>query len=370
MPIKIAFRVDASMMIGSGHVMRCLTLADVMKNHGVKCSFISREHPGNLLEVIRERGHAVFPLPVAQQVEFLPLELNDQPKHAAWLGARWEDDASESASIVQEIQASWMVVDHYALDWRWEKVVGSQTSKLLVIDDLADRLHSCDLLVDQNLGRKADHYFGKVPASCRILTGPRYAMLRPEFSFLRNYSLQRRKLQPELRQLLIAMGGVDQSNATELVLETLKACHLPQDCRITVVMGRAAPWLKEVCTVAAQMPWITEVLVGIDDMAQRMADSDLAIGAAGGSSWERCCLGLPTLNVVVAENQQDGARALDAAYAIRSIGDIGNIKTVLPGALEELTNAVARQHMSTAAGSISNWRGVDEIMNAMDIKSE
>ena len=293
MSLVIFFRTDASLIMGSGHVMRCLTLADALRVQGAQCHFISREHSGHLLEVIRQRGHTVTALPAGNPISAMTANVVPQPAHAAWLGCDWQTDALQTGAILTDLKPDWLVVDHYALDQRWEEAVTPQCRKLLVIDDLADRAHNCDLLLDQNLGRKSEHYAPLVTAQCQVLTGPQYALLRPEFAALRPYSLQRRQAQPALRQLLITMGGVDQPNATGKVLQALKTCALPQESRITVVMGLTAPWLQNVRELAAQMPWPTEVVISVGDMARRMADSDLAIGAAGSTSWERCCLHLP-----------------------------------------------------------------------------
>ncbi|NML86969.1 UDP-2,4-diacetamido-2,4,6-trideoxy-beta-L-altropyranose hydrolase [Polaromonas sp.] len=373
--MKIAFRADASLQMGSGHVMRCLTLADALKAQGADCHFISREHPGHLLEVIRQRGYKVNSLvapvqPAQEAIKKIVKEAPSQqrePVHAAWLGSTWQNDAQETAAILASLQPDWLVVDHYALDQRWEEALAPHYRQLLVIDDLADRPHRCDLILDQNLGSQPEHYSSLVPAHCQVLTGPHYALLRPEFAALRPYSLQRRQAQPALRQLLITMGGVDQPNATGKVLQALKTCALPADCRITVVMGLTAPWLQNVRELAAQMPWPTEVVVNVSDMAQRMADSDLAIGAAGSTSWERCCLGLPTLMVVLAENQQPSAQALEAAHAARLIGGVSDIATQLPLAAAELIDSDCQSQMSLAASAITNGQGVEKILNAMGV---
>lgn len=326
-PVEITFRTDASLQIGSGHVMRCLTLADALRARGAQCQFISRAHPGNLLSTIEQRGFKVNSLvaPVQQAQAAIktiaPTEQGTQPNqtpepaHAAWLGNTWQADAAETAAVLSSLQPDWLVVDHYALDQRWEAALQPHYEKLMVIDDLADRAHSCNVLLDQNLGRQSQDYAMLVPPDCKVLIGPQYALLRSEFAALRLYSLQRRKAQPSIGQLLITMGGVDQDNATGQVLHALKACALPADCRITVVMGLTAPWLQNVQELAAQMPWPTDVVVNVNDMAQRMADCDLAIGAAGSTSWERCCLGLPTLMVVLADNQRDIASSLGLAGA-------------------------------------------------------
>ena len=373
--MNITFRADASLQMGSGHVMRCLTLADALKAQGADCHFISREHPGHLLEVIRQRGYKANCLvaQVQQAQAAIKNIVNEapgpqqEPAHTAWLGSTWQADAQETAAILATLQPDWLVVDHYALDQRWEEALAPYYRKLLVIDDLADRPHRCDLLLDQNLRRQPQDYAGLVPAHCPLLIGPHFALLRPEFAALRPYSLQRRQAQPALRQLLITMGGVDQPNATGQVLQALKTCALPADCRITVVMGLTAPWLQNVRELAAQMPWPTEVVVNVNDMAQRMADSDLAIGAAGSTSWERCCLGLPTLMVVLAENQQAGAQALEAAHAARLIGDVSDIATQLPLAVRELIDVNCQSRMSLAASAITGGQGVEKILKAMEV---
>lgn len=374
--MKIAFRADASLQMGSGHVMRCLTLADALEAQGADCQFISREHPGHLREVILQRGYRVN-CPVAQdhsaQIAIKNIvkkssNLQQEPAHAAWLGSTWQADAQETAAILADLQPDWLVVDHYALDQRWEEALAPHYRKLLVIDDLADRPHRCDLLLDQNLGRKPQDYARWVPAACHVLVGPQYALLRPEFAALRPYSLQRRQAQPALNRLLITMGGVDQPNATGQVLQALKTCALPTDCRITVIMGLTAPWLQNVRELAAEMPWLTEVVVNVNDMAQRMADSDLAIGAAGSTSWERCCLGLPTLMVVLADNQKEAAvhlHTVGAAYCLTSNSlphkDLHDHLQCLTDQPELLSQ------MSTRASVVTDGLGIERMVATMAV---
>ena len=374
--MKIAFRTDASLQMGSGHLMRCLTLADALKAQGADCHFISREHPGHLLEVIRQRGYKVNSLvahvpPAQAAIKRIVKEVlrpQQEPPHAAWLGSTWQTDAQETAAILASLQPDWLVVDHYALDQRWEEALAPHYRKLLVIDDLSDRPHRCDLLLDQNLGSQPEHYAQWVPAHCQVLTGPHYALLRPEFAALRPYSLQRRKPQPALRELLITMGGADQPNATGQVLQALKTCALPADCRITVVMGLTAPWLQNVRELAAQIPWPTKVVVNVNDMAQRMADSDLAIGAAGSTSWERCCLGLPTLMVVLADNQRDIAIGLERAGAAIALDQYNMSKFVyeLKNAITKIiSNEIFFINLSRAAANVTNGCGTNLVADQM-----
>ncbi|MCL7939450.1 UDP-2,4-diacetamido-2,4,6-trideoxy-beta-L-altropyranose hydrolase [Halomonas sp. ATCH28] len=363
---RVVFRADASLQIGSGHVMRCLTLAEALREQGAECHFLCREHTGHALDLLQARGFAIHRLPTGHPETPAAAESPSTPQqlaHADWLGTTWEADAAQCAEILEGLAPDWLVVDHYALDARWEARVTPADGRLLVIDDLADREHRADLLLDQNLGRQAEDYAGLVPGHCRCLVGPRYALLRPEFAPLRETSLARRR-SPRLRELLITLGGVDKDNATTDVLSALSDCPLPDDCHITVVMGASAPWRESVQAKAATLPWPTEVVVNVADMAERMAEADLAIGAAGSTSWERCCLGLPTLMVVLAENQQPIAEALDAAGVAVSLGppvQLGSLAARWPALIRP--QALAR--MSEAAASLTAGDGTAIVCHAM-----
>lgn len=326
--MRIIFRVDASLQIGTGHVMRCLTLADALKAKGADCNFMCRTHEGNLIDLIRSRGHVTYSLPAAatRGASSKPVTCTSAVDlaHSDWLGVTQAEDADNCAQTLASLNPDWLVVDHYALDARWERALAPHYAKLMVIDDLTDRPHACDLLLDQTFGREAKDYHPLVPSACRLLCGSQYALLRPEFDALRPSSLLRRS-QPALREVLITMGGVDKGNATGEVLKAMCASTLPSDCRITVVLGATAPWLEQVLNQAQDMPWPTRVLVGVSDMAQLMADSDLAIGAAGSTSWELCCLGVPSLLICVADNQRYVIAALASASAAAQL-DLAALK--------------------------------------------
>jgi len=349
-----AFRVDASLQIGTGHVMRCLALASVLQQRGARCHFIGRELDGHLLERIAGYSHEVHRLPPAP-----PGRADaDAPAHAGWLQADWREDARQTSQLLQAVRPDWLVVDHYALDQRWEIAQGPV--RKLVIDDLADRRHACDVLLDANLGRVASDYTARVPAGCTLLLGPRHALLRPEFARLRAASLARRRT-AALGHVLVTMGGVDAPDATGEVLRALKAAPqlLPRECRITVVMGAAAPRLAVVRALAATLPWPAEVLVNSPQMAERMADSDLCIGAAGTTAWERCCLGVPTILLALADNQRPGARALQAAGAAALLGSVEAIRDELPAALQALRDDGARRTMSERAAALTEGAGCE-----------
>lgn len=346
--------------------MRCLTLADTLAVKGAECHFICREHAGHLLEHIQRHGHQIHVLPLASDAYLSSRAEPSRLTHADWLGTTQQRDAQLCIVVLEELQPDWLIVDHYALDANWESRLRMHTRHLMVIDDLADREHDCDILLDQTFGRDADDYLTLVPDHCLRLCGSQYALLRPEFVALRPYSLQRRA-HPKLEHVLITMGGVDKDNTTGRVLEALRNCTLPEQCRITVVMGATAPWLANVRLLAADMPWRTTVKVNVNDMAQLMANSDLAIGAAGATSWERCCLGLPTIMLVLAENQQQIAINLEQSKAVYVIAENQGIDVTLPSLLEPQAISSAQLIlMSQAAAGILDGQGITAIIQHLE----
>ncbi len=346
--------------------MRCLTLADALRERGAHCSFICRNHPGNLFDLIEKRGCHVHILPDAR-AHMIESKASNKPSPGfhSWLGVDWYVDAQQTVAVLKDTLVDRLIVDHYALDARWENVLRAHCNKLFVIDDLADRSHVCDVLLDQNLGRESKDYDAFVPSNCIRLVGPQNALLRPEFAALREYSLRRRQALV-LKHILIAMGGVDQSNASGQVLEALKTCPLPVDCKITVVLGGKAPWVDLVRVIAATMPWPTEVRIDIVNMARVMAESDLAIGAAGTTSWERCCLGLPAILVVLADNQLASAHALQAAGAASLIEKSSEIRELLKPAIRSLMNGDALGRMSRLAANITDGQGTKHVVEFME----
>lgn len=357
---EVVFRVDASIEIGTGHVMRCLTLADMLRANGVNCRFICRMHKGHLIDFISKRGYELITL----AAEVGNQNLINKPKHAYWLETDWETDAIQTCSSLGPQIVDWLIVDHYALDFRWEKRLRHHCHRLMVIDDLADRQHDCDLLLDQNLGRQAQDYKYLVKPETEMLLGSKFSLLRPDFAEYRTESLVRRE-SPVLQKLLITMGGVDKDNIAGKVLKELQSCQLPDDLEITVVMGSRAPWINEVREQALLIKSRTKVLVDVSNMAKLMAESDLAIGAAGGTSWERCCLGLPSIVIVLADNQKSGAAELSKVNAAIVIENIGEIKVIF----DELSKQEKRSYMlsklSASASRVTDGFGVEKVINNM-----
>ena len=314
MSLKIAFRVDASRLIGTGHVIRCLSLANALSTEGVSCLFICREHKGHLIDLIRREGHEVLLLS-APSVYL-------SPDWKEWLGADWQSDAEQTLQALKRIHLDWLVVDHYALDARWEGRLRQNCERLMVIDDLADRLHDCDLLLDQNLvANLHERYVGLLPERGATLLGPTYALLQPV------YEDMHKKARPRVgkpRRLFVFFGGVDDDKLTHTTLAALLTLDL-SEIHVDVVVPDSNPHRDEIKTLLCGAHHIC--LHGTQpSLAPLLLDADLAIGAGGATSWERLCLGLPALVVTLAPNQRPIADELDKRGLVHWVGEKDSLR--------------------------------------------
>lgn len=296
--LSIIIRTDSSLQIGSGHVMRCLTLADELRARGAVISFVCREHPGHQIALIECKDYEVERL---KPVDFEFTSSTDDLAHAAWLGVPWEQDAVETLAALGDARPDWLINDHYAIDHRWEKKLRPHVGKIMVIDDLADRPHDCDLLLDQNLYQGMEtRYDNIVPDFCKKLLGPKYALLRPEFAAARK-SLRVRDGQ--IRRILVFFGGMDSTNETEKTLQTLSGIT-DRKFDVDVVVGGGNLHKEKIlsfCTARETFHYHCQV----DNIAELLSEADLAIGAGGSSTWERCALGVPSIITVLADNQRE-----------------------------------------------------------------
>lgn len=363
---QVAFRVDASEVIGSGHVIRCLSLAEALKVRGWEVRFICRIHDGNMVSHIINSGFQVNLLP-KPAIQESPNQFGNDHKaiYQRWLGADKYSDAEQCISLIGSDHIDLLVVDHYGLDVCWESLVRKAVSYLMVIDDLADRPHDCEILLNQNLGSHSKDYAGLVSKSCVKLLGPAYALLRPEFAHKRKDSLARR-VKGKLKRILISMGGVDSVNATGKILLALARSPLASQLEIIVVMGAGARWLSHIQTQILTLPLRVELRVSITDMAAEMCNADVSIGAAGGTAWERCCLGLPTILVVQADNQKKGTAALESAGAAYVIERLDEIEKKLPDFLARLTLRDNLMQMQVASARITDGLGVQRVIKSIE----
>ncbi|MDT8993102.1 UDP-2,4-diacetamido-2,4,6-trideoxy-beta-L-altropyranose hydrolase [Curvibacter sp. APW13] len=317
--VKVVFRTDASRQIGTGHVVRCLALAGELRARGLESYFVCRMHPGNMITAIRQRGYDVMELPAGPApLQPAPAAGGSQSAHAGWLGCDWRSDAEQTLRAMSAIKPDMLVIDHYAIDIRWEEVLRPHVRRMVVIDDLADRRHECDFLLDQNWfgDDMSRRYQGMIPDHCVTMLGPRYALLKPEYATLRAHMPPR---DGEVGRVLVFMGGSDLTNETGKVMDALaqpRLAHLLVD----VVVGVNHPDPQGITHKAAARPAI-HVYSGLPSLAGWMARADLMISAGGSTSWERMCLGLPAVVISIAANQTATNVAMQAAGYIDFLGE-------------------------------------------------
>ena len=301
--------------------MRCLTLADALRDQGVECQFVCREHEGHLMDHIRSRSYELHALPKPSDNASFTLEL----AHASWLGVDWQTDADQTRQAIGSETLDWLIVDHYAMDHGWESALRSSCKRIMAIDDLADWQHDCDLLLDQNYGSSAERYRGLVSTDCVQCHGPEYALLKPVYA-------ERRAQLPardgQVRRVLIYFGGgADAANLTRLAVQAFQAPELAH-IELDIVVGAAYAHKSSLEELVAQ-PGNATIHRQLADLADLMAKSDLAIGAGGATTWERCCMGLPAIVISIAENQRPACEALSADKLIDYLGHVDQVTSEL-----------------------------------------
>jgi len=341
--MNIVFRTDASINIGTGHVMRCLTLADELRLKCTDINFICREEPGNMISYIGNRGYKVHQLP-------------------------GEIDIETDRKLTKEILSKYetnpdgLIIDHYEIDISWEHPLRKFAKRLMVIDDLANREHNCDLLLDQNYSKNEDRYNGLIPENCIQLLGPEYAILRPQFQKARE---NLRKRDGGVNRILVFMGGVDSKDITS---KALRALHMldRSDIAIDVVIGSQNPYHDEIKILTSKMP-NTTCCQNVENMAELMSSADLCIGSGGTTTWERCSVGLPTITIILAENQKDISESLDKEGALINLGWYHNvteynIKEAVEGLIEDPQKMAS---MCDKSRRLVDGEGVNRVCDAM-----
>lgn len=356
----ILIRCDASLLIGSGHVMRCRTLARHLRTIGSEIIFICRRQAGDLISLLQDE-FTVLSLPQHQLQD--STGLSGRYLYKAWLGCSQQEDAHECLLALKEegvFSPTWIIVDHYGLDFEWQNKMlenFSDSTKLFVIDDLADRPHSATLLLDQNLFSKSinQRYSELLPSECIQLLGPDYALLGPEYDIL-NPLVPVRK---SVARVLIYFGGVDENNLTGAALKVLmEPCfsHLQVD----VVLGLQSfnhTYVSELVSRRSH----TFLYNSLPSLAGLMARADISIGASGSTSWERCCLKLPSLIAVCGFNQADICRSICDLGAAVPIAE-SSFANDIYSSLESLCYDKSKlEKTSSNAGKLCDGKGVSRV---------
>lgn len=350
----VLFRTDASSAIGSGHVFRCLALAERLTAHGLQPTFAAREMPPSLAARIEGAGYSLHRLPADDGVNSTPAP------HAAWLSGGWSADAAATAALATTLQPSAVVVDHYALDAAWEAKVGNATGRpVAVLDDLADRRHAAALIVDPTQSERSEaRYQGLLTGRPKCLLGPAYVILRPAFE-----APPKRAAAPGTRlRWLVAFGGVDLAGMTAKSLQALLA--LQANDQAIVVIGGENPAKDALADEARRHGW--QVVIDAPEMAPLMAAADVGVGAGGLGLWERLAMGLPSVAISVASNQADQVRAAhDAGLAIGL--DARSLTALeLAGAMRGLAAApTSRAAMAAKGQALVDGKGAQRVAAAV-----
>ena len=337
------FRADATASVGGGHVSRCMALADGLAEQGWACAFAGvSETP------------STFPALAASRHGFVALT------------GRAADEPGELARAFPA-GTDVLVTDHYARDLDFEAACRPWACLVMVIDDLADRPHDCEILLDQSLGRAPADYAALTPPECTLLLGPEHALLRPEFADARAAALERRRTASPVRRICINMGTSDPENVTAKALRA--TAKLDEALAVDVVLGPQAPHLADMRMLAAEIPRDVTLHVGVDAaaMAELLARADLAIGSAGVATWERLCLGLPAIVIPFAGNQSMIAESLKQAGAARVLGwhsEIG-ANDIAAAVAELMRDDRRRTEMSGTAARICDGAGVRRAVGAL-----
>lgn len=309
--MKVFFRVDSSDHIGSGHLMRCLTLAKELRDQGSDIRFICRELSGNLIGLIQKSGILVS---VHSESQELPMGSSSDP--ISHFRASQERDASQTIALLKSDKPDWLVVDHYGIDGEWEKSLSQYCGRIMAIDDLANRHHYCHILLDQNYSLHNElRYESLVPPFCSLLLGPSYALLQKEFEVLRQ---QRPAVMGDLKKILVFFTAGEDQGETLKAMKGIEIFSQNQNVVVDVVVGSANKNKAQIEAMCAMQKWGFHCQINY--MPSLIVSADLVVGAGGSSSWERCALGTPALITILAENQSEIAQELHNVGAAISLG--------------------------------------------------
>lgn len=356
----IVFRSDSSNLIGSGHVMRCLRIAKKFKKLGKKCLFVCSDYKNSLRKKIEQSGFEVKLIKKSKKTFFKVHE--NTLEHSHWLASTQEYDAEKTINIINKYKIEWLIIDHYAIDHIWEKKLRPYVKKIMVIDDLADRIHNCDLLLDQNLVYNfKKRYKNLISKKCNLLLGPKYALLDSKYSKLREKDFLR---DGEIKRVVIFFGASDQNNYTQLAITAILNLNI-KSIFFDIVMSKKSIFFQQIKKILKINKNI-KIHDSIPNLANLIFKADLAIGAAGSNTWERCCLGLPSIIISSGINQIKIAESMHkngAAIVISAKADLQ--KEIMKSFLFLYQNKKDYLKMSKKALSICDGKGINRLFSKL-----
>jgi len=352
--MKCAFRVDASLLMGTGHFVRCLTLARVLRDRCCQVLFVTREHPGHRIAELETAGFLTFVLPPPP-----PAPDADRTSYSTWRGVGEEQDALETLRALGQFKPDWLIVDHYGLGASWERTLASSGCRLLAIDDLPDRDHEAALVLNQNFGGTT----GRLSKDAKALIGPRFALMKPDYGEAARFRLAERS---RVARIQVFLGGVDADNVTDRVLSVLLRPTFA-GLEIDLVLPVFHPVFRDRTQLEARHPGL-HIHAPRPHLADLLLQADLVIGAGGTSLWERLCIGVPSLVVALAENQVPACKALASAGLIEYLGtlDASFEERLLDGLKRLLPDHALRSDFSSrgraCVDGLGAWRIAEQLL--------
>ena len=341
--------------------MRCLSLAHYIMANGGRCSFITRPAEGDLIEKISSQNIDILKLPAADRSELNP---DNAAPYANWLGKSQQQDALDTIHLLHGDHPDWIVIDHYSLDKEWACLLRPYCRFIMVLDDMVASNHDCDVLLNQNLNATVDQYQSRVPEQCTVLTGPKFALLRPEFSETTHSDFLPTDIKTTTN-IMISMGGVDARNSARDVLKIISRRERHDDMKVHLVIGPSSPWKDDLQHLAGELPYDIDVHVNPRSMASIMAKSDLAIIASGSTTWECCAMGMPMIAVPMVDNQIHVAERLEQHDAAL-VAYPDELDCKLNTLIETLiNNPTRRAELSQNASTLSDGNGGAKITHIL-----
>jgi UDP-2,4-diacetamido-2,4,6-trideoxy-beta-L-altropyranose hydrolase len=363
--MNIFFRVDASSKIGSGHVMRCLNLADQLKKKGANCKFICRNLKDNLIEKIK-KNHEITVLSTPKQYNKNLFKHKINSAYFNYLGVNWKDDARQTINALNKKKVDWLIVDHYGIDKRWEKKIKSYVKKIMIIDDLANRYHDCELLLNQNLINNCSLSYQKLlPRNCTCLIGPKYALLNDEYKNKHKYILSRKG---PVKRILIYFGSTDQNSLIKKCIKAFLKLN-EKNIKLDIVVNlNIQKKLKNQKLIKKNKN--IKFYNNLNSIAPLICKADLSIGACGISIWERCCLGLPSIVITIADNQKSIAKELHKRRLIHLIGHFDKVNVnLIFKILKQYINKDLKTWSSTCK-LVTDGKGVEKLASVLTLSSK
>ena len=312
-PLRVIIRIDAFSEVGSGHFYRCFEIAKKLAKKNFLVEFVGEIQSLKLRQKLKKRNFLHHKLKLSAEVKLL-----NNNEYLPYSNKLQIEDVNNTLSFMNQ-KYDLVIVDNYKLDHIWEKRILKKTKKIMVIDDLSNRKHCCDLLLDQTIEKTDDNYKKYVNSNCKLLVGQEFFLLREEFLEMRNNSQSITEKNSSFNAL-VSFGGDNHELTIQVCKQLMK---IKEITNFDVVLGPLTSSDKELHLFKSDNRF--NVIYNTDKMAELLVQCDFAVGASGGSTWERLYLQVPSFQFIVSENQKEISEKLEKSNYVKVIGNLSNL---------------------------------------------